>query len=60
MRNVLTSHVCARAVRGANATICDPVWKYATLRRLLIFVEQFSDEGMQWEVWGPNERTEGG
>ena len=41
-------------VWAARTTSQDPEWKYVNVRRLLIFVEESIDEGLQWVVSEPN------
>lgn len=41
-------------VWGARTTSSDPDWKYINVRRLLIFVEQSMQQGLQWVVFEPN------
>lgn len=41
-------------VWGARTTSRDPTWKYVNVRRLLVFVEQSLDRGLQWVVFEPN------
>lgn len=35
----------------------DPDWKYVTVRRLLLFIEESVAKGTQWVVFEPNSRT---
>jgi phage tail sheath protein FI len=45
-------------VWGARTMSSDPMWKYVSVRRLFIFIEQSIDRGTQWVVFEPNdERT---
>ena len=39
----------------AGATRDDPEWRYVNIRRLLIYLEQSIDEGLQWVVFEPND-----
>ena len=39
------------------ATMSDPSWKYITVRRLFIMVEQSIMVGSQWSVFEPNDST---
>jgi phage tail sheath protein FI len=41
-------------VWGARTTSSDAMWKYVSVRRLFIFVEESIDEGTQWVVFEPN------
>jgi phage tail sheath protein FI len=41
-------------VWGARTSSPDPDWKYINIRRLLIFLEQSIDKGLQWAVFEPN------
>jgi phage tail sheath protein FI len=41
-------------VWGARTTSEDPEWKYVSVRRLLIFLEQSLSRGLQWTVFEPN------
>ena len=45
-----------RGVRvwGARTMSSDPEWKYISVRRFFIFVEESIDEGTQWVVFEPN------
>lgn len=45
-----------RAIRvyGARVITSDPDWKYVNVRRLLIFIEDSLDRGLQWVVFEPN------
>jgi hypothetical protein len=45
------------AVPQPPATLVQPRWKYVNVRRLLIFVEESIDEGTQWVVFEPNDRS---
>ncbi|MEV8467472.1 phage tail sheath subtilisin-like domain-containing protein [Fluviibacterium sp. DFM31] len=39
---------------GARTLSSDPEWKYVNVRRLLLFIEQSLDNGLQWAVFEPN------
>lgn len=39
---------------GARVITSDPDWKYVNVRRLLIFIEDSIDRGLQWVVFEPN------
>lgn len=39
---------------GARTTSDDPEWRYVAVRRLLIFIEQSLQQGLQWAVSEPN------
>jgi len=39
---------------GARTMSSDSEWKYINVRRLLIFLEQSIDRGIQWVVFQPN------
>lgn len=41
-------------VWGARVITSDPDWKYVNVRRLLIFIENSIDRGLQWVVFEPN------
>lgn len=41
-------------VFGARVITSDPDWKYVNIRRLLIFIEDSIDRGLQWVVFEPN------
>jgi hypothetical protein len=41
-------------VWGARTLSERPEWKYVNVRRLVMFVEQSIDEGLQWVVFEPN------
>jgi len=41
-------------VWGARTTSPDPDWRYVNVRRLLIFLEQSINKGLQWAVFEPN------
>ncbi len=40
---------------GARVATSDPEWKYINVRRLLLFIEQSLDTGLQWAVFEPND-----
>lgn len=40
--------------RGARTTSFDSEWKYISVRRYFIYLEQSIDEGTQWVVFEPN------
>jgi phage tail sheath protein FI len=42
-------------VYGARVATSDPEWKYINVRRLLLFIEQSLDTGLQWAVFEPND-----
>lgn len=42
-------------VWGARTIASDPQWKYVSVRRLLIFLEESIDEGTKWVAFEPNE-----
>jgi len=42
-------------VYGARVATSDPEWKYVNVRRLLLFIEQSLDNGLQWAVFEPND-----
>ncbi len=42
-------------VWGARTMSSDPLWKYVSVRRLFLFVEESIDEGTQWVVFEPND-----
>jgi phage tail sheath protein FI len=39
---------------GARTTSADEEWKYLSIRRYLIFLEQSMQQGLQWAVFEPN------
>ena len=39
---------------GARVATSDPEWRYINVRRLLLFIEQSLDTGLQWAVFEPN------
>ena len=41
-------------VWGARVITSDPDYKYVNVRRLLIFLEESIDRGLQWVVFEPN------
>jgi uncharacterized protein len=41
-------------VYGGRVITSDPDWKYVNVRRLLIFIENSLDRGLQWVVFEPN------
>jgi phage tail sheath protein FI len=41
-------------VFGARVITSDSDWKYVNVRRLLIFIEDSIDRGLQWVVFEPN------
>lgn len=43
-------------VYGARVATSDPEWKYVNVRRLLLFIEQSLDSGLQWAVFEPNDQ----
>ena len=43
-------------VYGARVATSDPEWTYVNVRRLLLFIEQSLDNGLQWAVFEPNEK----
>ena len=44
-------------VWGSHTTSKDPDWKYVSVRRLMIFIEQSIYHGLQWVVFEPNGPT---
>ena len=40
---------------GARVATSDPEWKYINVRRLLLYIEQSLDVGLQWAVFEPND-----
>jgi len=42
-------------VYGARVATSDPEWRYINVRRLLLFIEQSLDTGLQWAVFEPND-----
>jgi phage tail sheath protein FI len=43
-------------VWGARTMTSDTIWKYVSVRRLLIFLERSIYEGTQWAVFEPNDK----
>lgn len=43
-------------VYGGRVATSDPEWTYVNVRRLLLFIEQSLDNGLQWAVFEPNEK----
>jgi hypothetical protein len=43
-------------IYGARVATSDPEWKYINVRRLLLFIEQSLDVGLQWAVFEPNDK----
>jgi phage tail sheath protein FI len=43
-------------IYGARVATSDPEFKYINVRRLLIFIEQSLDTGLQWAVFEPNDQ----
>jgi phage tail sheath protein FI len=41
---------------GARVATSDPEFKYINVRRLLLFIEQSLDTGLQWAVFEPNDQ----
>ena len=44
-------------VWGARTASSDPEWKYVNVRRLLNFLEESIDRGMQWVMFEPNDES---
>jgi len=44
-------------VWGARTLSSDPAWRYINVRRLFNFVEKSIEQGTQWVVFEPNDRT---
>lgn len=42
---------------GARTLSADPEWRYVNVRRLLLFIEESIDDGTQWVVFEPNDRS---
>ncbi|HWI14504.1 MAG TPA: phage tail sheath family protein, partial [Burkholderiales bacterium] len=42
-------------VWGARCVTSDAIWKYISVRRLFIFIEESLQEGTQWVVFEPND-----
>lgn len=42
-------------VYGARVATSNPEWRYVNVRRLLLFIEQSLDTGLQWAVFEPND-----
>jgi hypothetical protein len=43
-------------IYGARVATSDPEYKYINVRRLLLFIEQSLDTGLQWAVFEPNDQ----
>jgi phage tail sheath protein FI len=43
-------------VFGARVATSDPEWRYINVRRLLLFIEQSLDTGLQWAVFEINDK----
>lgn len=43
-------------IYGARVATSDPELKYINVRRLLLFIEQSLDNGLQWAVFEPNDQ----
>ena len=43
-------------IYGARVATSDPEFKYINVRRLLLFIEQSLDTGLQWAVFEPNDQ----
>jgi uncharacterized protein len=43
-------------VYGARVATSDPEWRYINVRRLVLFIEQSLDTGLQWAVFEPNDK----
>ena len=62
METLNTSHVNAlRAlpegvvIWGARTASTDPEWKYVNVRRLILFLEESIERGLQWAAFEPND-----
>lgn len=44
-------------VFGARTLSANPLWRYVSVRRLFLYVEESIDEGTQWVVFEPNDET---
>jgi len=44
-------------VWGARTLSADAQWKYINVRRLLLFIEESIEQGTQWVVFEPNDRS---
>jgi phage tail sheath protein FI len=44
-------------VWGARTISSDPQWKYISVRRLFIYVEESIEEGIQWAVFEPHDES---
>ncbi len=42
-------------VWGARTAASDPEWKYVSVRRLILFLEESLQQGLQWAVFEPND-----
>jgi phage tail sheath protein FI len=43
-------------VWGARTVSSDPTWKYVNVRRLLLYLEESIEKGIQWFVFEPNDQ----
>ncbi len=43
-------------VYGGRVATSDPEWTYVNVRRLVLFIEQSLDNGLQWAVFEPNDK----
>ena len=48
------AHNCGIRVFGGRVITSDSDWKYVNVRRLMIFIENSIDRGLQWAVFEPN------
>lgn len=44
-------------VWGARTLSADAEWKYVNVRRLILFIEESIEDGSQWVVFEPNDRS---
>jgi len=42
---------------GARTIASNELWKYVNVRRLFMFIEESIEEGIQWVVFEPNDKT---
>jgi hypothetical protein len=46
---------CGYRVWGARVLTSDSAWRYVSVRRLFLMIEESIDEATQWVVFEPNE-----
>ncbi len=53
--NVIRSLTAGICIWGARTLSADSEWRYISIRRLLLFIEESIDEGTMWVVFEPND-----